>query len=229
MDNRKLRRLTFTLCSALALCSRLALAQPDESAYVVTYVEVDPASTAEAIRLLSQEREASLKDDGNLSFEALQRIGRPNQFVLFAEWRNDAARDAHSATAHTREFLEALTPLRITPYDERPHTPLSVAAPANGDAALYVVTHVDIVPTQKDVGIGIVKNFAVASRKDPGNVLFDVLTLSSRPNHQTVVEAWSSEEAQRMHAVAKATQEYREALLPLSGSLYDERLYRPLR
>jgi len=228
-NNTHVRRVALTLLAALSLGTGIAAAQAPGSAYIVTYIEVDPAATAQAMRLLVQQRDASRNDAGSVIFEALQRMGRRNQFVVLEQWRDAQAQSAHSATAHTHEFLQALAPLRITPYDERPHTALSIAAPKGSDATLYVVTHVDIIPTSKEIGVELVENFAAESRSDQGNVRFDVLTQSSRPNHMTVVEVWANEKAQRGHAVAAHTQKFREALLPLSGSLYDERLYRAVR
>jgi quinol monooxygenase YgiN len=217
------------LCAALAVVANVATAQTQDIAYVVTYVEVTPAAAAQALRMLAQQRERARTEDGNVAFEVLQRGGRRNQFVVLEEWRDSAAQTAHTQTPQTREFLEMLAPLRISPYDERPHTALSVAGSKQSDATLYAVTHVDIIPTSKEIGIELVEDFASASRADPGNVRFDVLTQNSRPNHMTVIELWTNEKSQQAHAAAAHTKKFRDSLLPLSGSLYDERLYRAVR
>jgi quinol monooxygenase YgiN len=57
---------------------------------------------------------------------------------------------------------------------------------------------------------------------------FEVLQQSSRPNHFTVVEIWRDEDAYNRHITAAHTKNFRERLTPMSGALYDERLYKPL-
>jgi quinol monooxygenase YgiN len=219
-------------CAALALCSmQTARSQDSNPAYIVAYFETLPAVAAKARDLVQQLAEQSRKDAGNLRFEALQRIGQPNHFAILEVWKNKEAQAAHASAAHTTQFREKLASLLRSPYDERPHTGLSLGAPqatARGKPGVYVVTHVDIVPAEKDKGIGFVQELAQASRGDAGNLRFDVLQQSSRPNHLTVVEAWSSQDAVDAHGSVDHTKQFREKLTPLSGSLYDERLYRLL-
>jgi len=210
--------------------AQVARGQGTTIAYVVTYLEVTPSATNEARGLLKSFREASRREEGNLRFDALQRTERPNHFAIVEAWQSAAAREAHAHAAHTKEFRDKLQPLLSAPYDERPHLGLSVGAPgaaAAHGAPVYVVTHVDVVPTFKDQGVTLVSAFADASRRDPGNLGFDALTQSSRPNHMTLVEAWESRTAFDGHLVAAHVKKFREALAPMSGSLYDERLYTP--
>ena len=44
----------------------------------------------------------------------------------------------------------------------------------------------------------------------------------------TVVETWKDQKALDAHGVAARTKLFREKLTPLSGSLYDERLYKAI-
>ena len=69
------------------------------------------------------------------------------------------------------------------------------------------------------------KELAEASRKDAGSLRFDALTQANRANHMTIVEAWADRKAFDGHIVAPHVKKFREALGPMSGSLYDERLY----
>lgn len=215
-------------------CMHAARAADAGVAYIVTYFETSPQSANEARSLLQGFGEASRKDQGNLRFEALQRHGQPHHFAIVEVWKDQPAQAAHGTAAHTKQFRDKLTPLLSSPYDERPHIGLAVgsvqAAPA-GDVkavAVYAVTHVDIIPTQKDVGIALVQQLTEASRKDAGNIRFEALTQSSRPNHMTVVEIWKDQQAVDAHGVVAHKKQFREKLLPLSGSLYDERLYKAL-
>jgi quinol monooxygenase YgiN len=45
----------------------------------------------------------------------------------------------------------------------------------------------------------------------------------------TIVESWTSMVALANYTTAAATRTFRENLLPMSGALYDQRLYQVLR
>ena len=212
-------------------CVNAARAADDSVAYIVSYFETAPQAANQARDLLRRLGEASRKADGNLRFEALQRIGQSHHFAVLEAWKSKDAQAAHAASAQTKEFRDKLTPLLSSPYDERPHSALSVSsmpAPASeaGVAAIYAVTHVDVIPTQKDVGVALVQQLSESSRKDAGNMRFESLTQISRPNHMTVVEIWKDQQAVDAHGITAHTKQFREKLTQLSGSLYDERLYK---
>jgi quinol monooxygenase YgiN len=216
---------------ALALLAALlpgAAAEDPGAAYVVAYIEVAPAAAAEARRLLAAVRDASRGESGALAFEALSRTERPGHFALVEAWASGAAREAHARAPHVREFREKLDRLSTAPYEERQHVALAVApprAPAARATAVHALTHVDVVPASREPGAALVRTLAEASRQEPGCLRFDALTQSNRPNHMTVIEAWDNREAFDRHVAAAATRTFRHSLAPLSGSLYDERLY----
>jgi len=222
------------LLSSLCLSFSLVAAAPAaEYAYVVTYIEAMPAAAGKAAGMIRQLAKASRKDAGSVRFETLQRIGHPGQFAIVEVWDNEKDQETHAAAGHTKDFRDKLKPLLRAPYDERPHTGLSIGEaaagkPAVAKGAIYAVTHVDIVPKFKDDGVAAVKQLSEASRSDKGNLRFDALTQSSRPNHMTLVEIWTDQKALDAHGNAEHTMQLREKLLPMSGSLFDQRLYRSL-
>src|SRR5262245_54842349 len=202
-------------------------------AYIVTYIEVLPTAANQAIGLIRQLGAASRKESGNVRFEVLQRLHQPSHFAILEVWNDEPAQTAHAAAQHTKDFRAKLQPLLRAPYDERPHTALSVGAMAAGPAdgargAIYAVTHVDVIPKAKDQGVEAVKQLAHAGRKGKDNVRFEALTQSSRPNHMTIVEIWKDQAAIDAHSIADYSKSFRDILAPISGSLYDERFYRTL-
>jgi autoinducer 2-degrading protein len=65
---------------------------------------------AEAI--LRELREASRKEEGVIAFEVARSQEKPNVFVLWEEYRNEAALDFHKATEHyDRLVLNGVRPL----------------------------------------------------------------------------------------------------------------------
>ena len=194
----------------------------------VTYIEVLPTSRAEAVTLLKSYSDATRKEDGNLRIEMISRIGQPHQLVVLEAWRDQQAFEAHRAAANTVQTREKIQAIRIAPTDERVHVGVSVGplgAGPGGDA-VYVVTHVDVIPPRKDDGLAAVKQLGEYSRAEAGNLRFEVVQQTNRPNHFTVVEVWKDARAVETHAMAEATRRFRDALGPMSGALYDERMFR---
>lgn len=195
--------------------------------YSVIYVEVMPTSTADGLALLKRYREATGKEDGNLRCEVVQRLGQPHQFAILEVWKDQKAFEAHGKGASSAEMRERIAAIRNAPTDERVHTGLSVgpiaAKPAR--SAVYVVTHVDVIPPRKDDGVAAVKQLGEDSRKGDGNVRFEVVQQINRQNHFTVVEIWRDARAVEAHSMAPATRQFRDKLAPATGALYDERMY----
>jgi quinol monooxygenase YgiN len=226
-----IRNVLIRVCLSLGL---VPVAQAADGAYIVTYIETGASVADKARGLIRQLGHASRKEAGMVRFETLQRIGHPGQFAILELWADKNAQEAHAAAAHTKDFREKLQPLLRAPYDARPHTALSVSPGPAGKAAaaakgsIYAVTHVDIVPKLKDQGVEAVKQLSEAGRKGQGNHRFESLTQASRPNHMTLVEIWKDRKAVDQHATADHVRQFREKLLPMSGSLYDERFYQVL-
>jgi len=226
--------------------------------FIVTYIEVAPGEEKKAADLLRKHSAASKKQAGYLRFEALQGTGRRNHFLLLETWEDRAARNEHAKSARTVAFRKSLQPLLYSPYDERPHAGLvaadSAKIPAGARDTVYVATHLDIIPPEQfppckrqvsesgPCGNALAEKLAADSRKHAGNLRFDVLTQSNRPNHMTVVEMWRSKKDHDAHIVHNDTKHFRDGVSgvasgsgvaadplfvinPLSGSLYDEQLY----
>jgi quinol monooxygenase YgiN len=199
----------------------------ETAVYVVSYVELLPAHTKEGAALLTSFGAASRKEDGNLRLTVLQERGYANRFAVLEVWRDQAAFAAHGKAAQTLKFREDVRALRISPYDERAYGALFVAAPATppGTKGLWVLTHVDVVPPRTDDTIALLRPLAADSRKDKGNLLFDIIQQAGRANHFTVVELWRYANSRTAHVTTAHTRQFREELGPMSGALYDARLY----
>jgi quinol monooxygenase YgiN len=183
-----------------------------------------------AITAFRQYREASRKEDGSARLELFEQVGPPGHFAIVEAWRDQQAFDAHSGAAHTKQFKDTLQPVRITGYDERPYKTFTIAAATGtqtGDA-VHVVSHVDTVGGEKGGGPDLVRKVAEASRRERGSLRYDVLQGMTRANHFTVVETWANQAAYEAHAAAPHTKQYREAMVPVTGSPLDERIYKAI-
>jgi len=234
--------LALVACAALAAAVRAQAPAPpppppDGPRYIVSYLEVKPTAAAEATRLVQQFRKATRREAGNLRAEALQRIAQAHQFVLLEAWKDQAAADAHSKASATAAFRDKIRTIQIAPIDERVHFALSVGPPGIKSSlggywlprgTVAVVTHVDVIPPQRENGTAITKQLAEESRKEAANLRFEAVTQVNRQNHFTVIEVWRTRAAADAHSMAAHTLGFRDKLAPASGALYDERIYRIL-
>jgi len=207
----------------------MAQAPTEATSYVVTYIEVVPSAAHEAAGLLKEVAAASRKEAGNQRYEILQRIDRENQFVILEAWTDPKAADIHAGASALKQFKDKLKPLQAGFYDERPSVAVGVApSPPVSDGAVYVVTHVDVAPPRKDDCIVLLRKLVEDSRKEPDAGRIEAWQQTNRTNHFTVTEMWKNRAAQEAHISAASTREFREKLGPMSGALYDERLYKSL-
>ncbi|MBT5032342.1 MAG: hypothetical protein HOM55_08625 [Proteobacteria bacterium] len=227
--------------------------------WIVTYIEVAADAVDQTEALIKEQTATSKNEAGNLRFEGLQRINRGNHFVILEAWTDADARAAHAASSHTMAFREALQPVLYAPYDERPHVGLAATNPGDvpqgNDSTIYVITHADIIPPEQfppcnrrpdpagPCGNGLLINLAESSRSHAGNLRFDILTQSNRPNHMTVVEMWDNADSQMAHQIQPDKKAFRDELAGIeansgvnpdpqfvlnmmTGSLWDERTFR---
>src|SRR5205823_9150196 len=129
-----------------------------------------------ALTALKQYRDASRKDDGFVRYEFFEQAGRPGHFCLIEAWSNQKAFDTHSSAGYTKEFRIKLDAVRLSDYDSRPYKTLSLGASANAanGRTIFVITHVDI-GGQGTNAADLLKHQAELSRKEEGNLRFDVL------------------------------------------------------
>lgn len=202
----------------------------DGTCCIVTYLEVAPVSTAAAAALIKQRVEGARKDDGNARAEAFQRIAPANQFVLVGIWRDLAAFEQSRDSPASKDILNRLGLHLLAGIDTRVHNAL-IGGPdtARGQGAVFAVTHIDVPPPNKDACIALVAAHVAASRKDAGCVRYEVFQQADRPNHFSAVSVWADRAAFDAHIAAPHARDFRTRLTPLSGALYDERLYEAAR
>jgi len=214
------------LCVLLAAPMQQPLSQtapPDAAAYAVAYVEARASAAASARAALKEYRDG-LQRKGSARVEILEQAGRPGHFAIFERWRDQAALDTRDAPTRKR-LLDALEPIRVSGYDERPYKTLSTAPEITNSErkSVYVVAHVDVAPNPAVAPM--LARLAEESRKEPGNLRFDVVQHTMRANHFTVIEHWRNQAALDSHVAAMHTRQYRDELQPLTGSPLDERVY----
>jgi quinol monooxygenase YgiN len=227
------RPVAAVLAAALAVGAFAASArseEPDKAAYTVAYIEVLPGQEKPARRLILDHVRVAKRAPGAVAIDAFARDGYRNQFVLLEQWQSPKSRDDYASTVPAQQFRTRLSKLESAGVDERIQGPLLVESESPAATPpIVVMTHIDIIPTSLEQGRARIKQLVDGNRHKYGNVRFDVLVQTNRQNHMTLIEGWKSQADKNAESSAAETVSFRHDLLPMSGSPYDERIYRPLR
>jgi quinol monooxygenase YgiN len=221
----------FTLFSAVVTFGSSAQTAPkiDGPVFVETYVEVLPNAVADGTALLRQYREALRGEGGNVRAELVKETGRPTRFVLLSAWSEQSALDAHASNSRAAQLRDKAGALLAAPFDERVHSAFAVGARESLRAnAVIVASHVDVPPPMREKLEPMLRSLTDESRKESGNLRFEVHQQANRVNHFTVVEGWADQKSYEAHVAAPHARQFRQALGSMLGALYDERLYRPI-
>lgn len=96
-----------------------AQVDPRANLYVITHVDIAGPDRSRVETALRKLVAAARQSDGNLGFEILQQIDRPNHFNLVSAWLGESPFRAFVTSAGAREFRRTVAPLLGSPYDER--------------------------------------------------------------------------------------------------------------
>jgi quinol monooxygenase YgiN len=206
-----------------------APAATDQSFHAVAYVETAASRGSDALRTLREYRAATARQDGCVRVDVFEQIGRPGHWVAIETWRDAKAFDSRDAAVGKR-LTDALQAIRVSGWDQRPYKTVSVAPSRGSDAgsgSVSVISHVDVAPNPAVAPM--LARLADTSRQEAGNLRFDVLQHTMRANHFTVIETWKDQAALDAHVSAPHTRQYRDEILPLTGSPLDERVFKSLR
>jgi quinol monooxygenase YgiN len=218
--------------AAALLLATSAGAQTTAPTYVVTYLEVRLASIHAGATLIRAYVRATRADAGSVAANGLQEIGRSNRFVMIETWSDRAAFAAHEKSAHTVAFRENLKIIQRSPYDQRITHGFAIDPnpSAAGSGALYAVTHVDVPGAQREAAEQALRQLFQSSHAAPGHVRYDIYQQDDpRLNHFTMYLVWKHRAAFEAYAETTPWLQFREALAPLLGAPFDERLYHPIR
>ena len=197
----------------------------DPTFYSVAYIEVKTSARSAVLQALKQYKDACRINTASLRTEVFEQVDRPGHLVLIETWQTQAAFDTITPPIR-KKLTDAIEPIRLSGWDQRPYKTLSVAsgAPEPTGRSVFVISHVDVTPDPKIAGM--LKDLADKSRLEEGSIRFDVLAHTMRSNHFEVIETWRSQKALENHAAAAHTRKYRDDIQAALGSPLDERIYK---
>ena len=93
-----------------------------------------------------------------------------------------------------------------------------------GTEAPRVITYIEVMPSSLDTAVGILRRGAAASRKEAGNLRYEILQHAERRGALAILEAWSDPKALAAHDEGAAAKVLRGELNPIRIGYYDQRL-----
>ncbi len=221
-----IRALSGWLMTVAIALSSPARAQTPVS-YAVTYMELKVSAVPAGRQALQAYAASSRKEDGNLAFEVFQESARQSRFAILESWNSREALDLHYHNQDASRLLSRLAAMRSAPDDRRMYAGLYASVPGGRAPAgsIYIMTHVDVMPPFADGCAALLKLMRSETPNDHGNIAYNVLRQDHEPNHFTVAETWASKQDFEAHLDAAHTVSFRQKLLPMTGALYDERVF----
>lgn len=99
---------------------------------------------------------------------------------------------------------------------------------AQEDGPAFAVTYIEVTPSSTERTVELLREQARASQAEAGNLRYQILQRTGRPNHFAILDAWESQAARDKSVAAGHTRTFRTALEPLLYSPYDERPSTPV-
>jgi quinol monooxygenase YgiN len=93
-----------------------------------------------------------------------------------------------------------------------------------GTDAPRVITYIEVTPASADTAAGILRRAAAASRKEAGNLRYEILQHLERRGELAILEAWSDPKAFEAHEGGATLKTLRGELDPLRVGYLDRRL-----
>jgi quinol monooxygenase YgiN len=102
------------------------------------------------------------------------------------------------------------------------------APPPPPDGPRYVVTYIEVYPTEAAQAVKLVRQFRDAIRKEPGNLRAVALQRIGQANQFVLLEAWKDQAAADGHFKTAATVQFRDKIKSIQNAPIDERVHFPL-
>src|SRR5438105_12875750 len=93
------------------------------------------------------------------------------------------------------------------------------------DVPVYVVSYIEVAPTARNAAVGLLRQFAAASRKDDGDTRFEILQRTAPSYQFAIVSTWKDQKAYDAHVATAHYKEFRDKIKPQLISGIDDRTH----
>lgn len=222
-------RLRFSLALLATIGVIANAAVHAETVGLLTFIEVKVEMRGHTANVL-RERAGVLHEPASSPAQAifLEEIARPERFALL---EHEQSTEAIGGAREKEPLSVALADDLTAPPDRRVNhelasDPGSTDAKFDARAHFYVIAHLDLATPDPAKIAMTLHLLAAAARQSDGNLGFTIWQQTEHPNHFNLISAWVSESPLHAFEATRAARDFRQAVAPLLGSPYDERLFR---
>lgn len=191
----------------MASCAQKAAQQQEEAApeaaasnneiRINCLFKVAPENVANIVNLSKELVAASRNDSGNIDYDIYQSQTDPTQLMIFETWKDQASLDVHSAAAHFTRIVPQLANAAVGEMAIQSFTQASEGSQIRINC-LFKVAADNVTKI-----LGLSKELVEASRKDGGNIDYDIYQSQTDPTKMMIFETWSDQASLDVHSAAE--------------------------
>ena len=83
----------------------------------IVHVQVKPEHIDDFIRAITKNHHLSVKEQGNLRFDVLQKRDNPTEFAIYEAYENETVMAAHKETSHYKEWRDTVASWMAKPRE----------------------------------------------------------------------------------------------------------------
>ena len=158
--------------------------------------KVAPENVANIVTLSKELVAASHNDGGNIDYDIYQSQTDPTQLMIFETWKNQASLDVRSAAAHFTRIVPQLANAAVGEMAIQSFTQTSEGSQIRINCMLKV----DAANVTK--ALGLAKELVEASRKDDGNIDYDIYQSQTDKTQLMIFETWKDQPSLDAHSAS---------------------------
>ena len=159
--------------------------------------KVAPENLNNIIKVSKELVAASQKDAGNIEYDIYQSQTDKTQLMIFETWKDQASLDAHSAAAHFTRLVPQIANAAVGEMAIQ-----SFTAKSEGDQ-IRINCMLKVAPENVTKALGLAQELVEASRKDSGNIDYDIYQSQTTPTNLMIFETWKDQPSLDTHSAAE--------------------------
>lgn len=159
--------------------------------------KVAPADVSKIVKLSKELVAASRKDAGNIDYDIYQSQTDKTQLMIFETWKDQASLDVHSNAAHFMRIVPQIANAAVGEMSIQSFTANSEGNEIRINCLLKVAAE------NVTRALGLAQELVEASRKDGGNIDYDLYQSQTDPTQLIIFETWKDQPSLDTHSAAE--------------------------
>jgi quinol monooxygenase YgiN len=159
--------------------------------------KVDAKDLDKILKVSKELVAASQKDKGNIEYDIYQSQTDKTQLMIFETWQDQPSLDVHSAAPHFTRLVPQIANAAVGEMAIQ-----SFTAKSEGDQ-IRINCMLKVAGENVTKALGLAQELVEASRKDGGNIDYDIYQSQTDPTHLMIFETWQDQPSLDTHSAAE--------------------------